>query len=78
MRVKVAHMGGQVREIGGQNLLTREHHFPFGGDQNPFKRALHLFLLSSRAKQRQWELLRESHDLAHFLARTWLLPPQSK
>jgi hypothetical protein len=39
-------------------------------EQDPFKKALHLFLLSSRAKQRQWELLRESRDLAHFLART--------
>src|SRR6266702_5060829 len=33
-RVKVAHRGGQVREVGGQNLLTRGRHLPFGGTRS--------------------------------------------
>ena len=33
---------------------------------------------AGRAKQRQPELLRESRDLAHFLAYAWLWPPQRK
>src|SRR6266542_6417695 len=34
--------------------------------------------LAGRAKQRQRKLLRESRDLARFLARAWLWPPQSE